>query len=417
MKKVAKFLSLILSLMMVMSLAACGGGGSSSSGKNSAEAKTPYSDGPQDIDEIINEMVDKYDLPKLSEEDKNYTINLGYYNCDHMAAAAVGQYTGIYKALGMKVKVTGNGNVPEAMSAGKMDVGYVGYGTTLSAVKNNVPLFYAADNHIGGSYYLVVSNKIKDPKDLVGKKIGLGEDPQINELDWVEWTQKLGIPSDGSKYKLYDMSDSDKFLAMKNGKLDAYVCCDPWASMAEYSKIGKIMAESDPSTFQSGHGTCCKFTMNKNFAEEHPALAERMCLAHSLCIEFMYEHPYYAAEIFSTYYNVPMEVAMKTYWRKFCKEGRTIRWDLNEQYMENQINEMRRLGVRDDINTVSVDQVVDTQYLDNSGADNFDEFIKKNIDPVFPENISFKKFKAKAYAIDGVDPDDVPEYSELEKKE
>ena len=131
-------------------------------------AITPYSDGPRPIEAIVEEMLSELDLPELSEEDKNYTVNLGYYNCDHMAAASVGEYTGIFEKLGMKVKVTGNGNVPEAMSAGQMDMAYCGWTTTLSAVQNNVPLFIAAENHTGGSEYLVVSNDIKNPEDLVG---------------------------------------------------------------------------------------------------------------------------------------------------------------------------------------------------------------------------------------------------------
>lgn len=38
--------------------------------------------------------------------------------------------------------------------------------------------------------------------------------------------------------------------------------------------------------------------MNYDFANAHPAVASRMLLAHTICIQFMYEHPYKAAEIF-----------------------------------------------------------------------------------------------------------------------
>lgn len=75
---------------------------------------------PQDVQSLVS----GYNLEPLSKEDSDYVINLGYYDCDHMTAACVGEDTGIFKALGLKVSVTGNGNVPEAMSAGKMDVAY-----------------------------------------------------------------------------------------------------------------------------------------------------------------------------------------------------------------------------------------------------------------------------------------------------
>lgn len=431
-----RFIKRMLACMLVLSmlsLTACGGNNSGSGssdtdssdtgsadagdaeekGDASADAVTPYSDGPSSIEDIVADLVSGYELEELSAEDQKYTINLGYYNCDHMAAASVGEYTGIYKALGLNVSVTGNGNVPEAMAAGQMDMAYCGWTTTLDAVKNDVPLFFAAENHTGGSEYLVVSKDIEKPEDLIGKSISIGTDPETTNMNWVEWCGQLGIPKDSTKYETFAMSDSDEYLALVSGDLDAYICCDPWGSMAEYSGVGKIMVRQDTDR-PEGHGTCCKVAMNYNFAKAHPALAERMLLAHTLCIQFMYEHPYYAAEIFSAYYNVPVEVAIMTFWRKFVDEGRTIRWDLNIDYMRNQLKTMQELGVRDDINTVNVEDYVDLSYFDNCGAKDFTEFIEENIDSVFPEGMDYDSFKAKALAIDGVKAEDIPEYSDLD---
>ena len=67
-------------------------------------------------DDPVPAMVAQYDLEPLPEEDADYTVNLGYYNCDHMTAACVGKDSGIFKALGMKVEITGNGKVPEAIT-------------------------------------------------------------------------------------------------------------------------------------------------------------------------------------------------------------------------------------------------------------------------------------------------------------
>lgn len=379
-------------------------------------AITPYSDGPRSIEAIVEEMLSELDLPELSAEDKNYTVNLGYYNCDHMAAASVGEYTGIFEGLGLNVSVTGNGNVPEAMSAGQMDMAYCGWTTTLSAVQNNVPLFIAAENHTGGSEYLVVSNDIKNPEDLVGKRIAMGTDPDTKNLNWAEYCDELGLTRDISLYENFSMSDSDEYLALVTGELDAYNCCDPWGSMAEYTGAGWIMARQNTDRGgELGHGTCCKVAMNYEFAEAHPALAERMLLAHTLCLEFMYEHPYYAAEIFSAYYNVPVEVAIMTYWRKFVNEGRTIRWDLNMEYIENQLVAMQHYGIREDINTVNANDYVDLTYFNNCGAKDFTKFIEENIDPVFPEDMDYDSFKARALAIDGMKAEDVPEYVELDR--
>lgn len=427
-----KGMALVLASVMVVGLAACGSASTSESktaestaeaeiaeseaAEVSEEAITPYSDGPATIEEIVADLLAEYDLPELSKEDQDYTINLGYYNCDHMAAASVGEYTGIYEGLGLKVSVTGNGNVPEAMSAGQMDMAYCGWTTTLGAVQKGVPLFIAAENHIGGSEYLVVSNEIKTPEDLIGKRVSMGTDPDTTSLNWAEYCDHLGIPRDIEKYENFSMSDSDEYLAMVGGELDAYNCCDPWGSMAVYTGEGWLMDRQNTDRGGDlGHGTCCKVAMNYNFAQTHPALAERILLAHTICLQFMYEHPYLAAEIFSAYYNVPVEVAIMTYWRKFVDEGRTIRWDLNIDYMRNQLNTMAFYGIRDDINTVNVEDYVDLTYFNNSGAKDFEEFIKENIDPVFPEGMDYESFKAKALAVDGVAAEDIPEYVELDR--
>ena len=425
--------ALLLALVMLLSMTACGSSESSAPAANAPAANapaaeapaapavdplaiTPYSNGPRSIEEIVDELLADYDLPELSEEDKKYTVNLGYYNCDHMAAASVGEYTGIFEKLGMKVKVTGNGNVPEAMSAGQMDMAYCGWTTTLSAVQNNVPLFIAAENHTGGAEYLVVANDIEKPEDLIGKRIAMGTDPDTKNLNWAEYCDELGLPRDISLYENFSMSDSDEYLAMVTGELDAYNCCDPWGSMAIYTGAGKIMSRQNTDRGgELGHGTCCKVAMNYEFAKAHPALAERMLLAHTLCLQFMYMHPYYAAEIFSAYYNVPVEVSIMTYWRKFVNEGRTIRWDLNKEYMQNQLGTMVHYGIRDDINKVNLDDYIDLTYFNNCGAKDFVKFLEENIDPVFPLDMDYESFKARALAIDGMKAEDVPEYVELDR--
>ena len=353
-----------------------------------------------DNESIVAAMVSKYSLEPLPKEDADYTVNLGYYNCDHMTAACIGKDSGIFKALGMKVEITGNGKVPEAMSAGRMDMAYAGWTTTLRAVQVGTPLFIAAENHTGGAEYLVCSFKIKTPHDLIGKKICAGGDT-ANDLNWQEWTAQLGIPNDIKNYENYSMSDADAYFAMVAGKLDAFTCCDPWGSMAEYEKTGWVMVRQNTQR-ESGHGTCCKVCMNYNFAKQHPKLASRMLLAHTLSLQFMYLHPYKAAQIFSANYNVPLEVGLMTLYKKLNEEGRTLSWKLNRQYMQNQLDTMKKYHVRDDINSVNLDDYIDLTYFNASGAIDFDKFIAEQVDPVFPLGMSYKDWRAKAVAVDGI---------------
>ena len=128
------------------------------------------------IDYNAEEEVAKYKdyLGELSDADKDYVVELGYRNCDHMVASLIGQGSGIFDALDLNVNVTKTGQIMEAMASGEMDVGYQGINGAIRSVNNGAPLFMAAANHLGGSYYLVVSNDIQSPGDQVGNKLDIG---------------------------------------------------------------------------------------------------------------------------------------------------------------------------------------------------------------------------------------------------
>lgn len=349
----------------------------------------------------IEAMVAEYNLEPLNEADQQYVINMGYYDCDHMTAACIGQDTGIFKALGLTVSLTGNGNVPEAMSAGKMDVAYAGWTTTLDAAPKGTPLFIAAQNHTGGSEYLVVSNDITAPAQLLGKKISLGADPEDKNLNWVEFASEFNIPIDVNQYENYIMNDRDEYFAFKTGQLDAYICCDPWGSMAEYEGTGWSMIRQDTER-DNGMGTCCKIAMHRNFADKHPELAKRVLLAHCISIQYMYEHPYKAAEIFAENYGVPLEVGLLTMWKKTNYEGRTITWEFDMQELRNQLETMRQYNVRNDINGIEVEQYCDLSYFEACGAKDWQDYLAEVVDPVFPKGMTYEEWRAKAVEIDDI---------------
>lgn len=327
----------------------------------------------------------------------NYVIQLGYYNCDHMVAACVGKDAGIFKELGLNVNVTGNGSVPEAMAAGKMDAGYIGTDGLMFAHMMGSPIMMAANNHISGSYYLVASNSIKSAKDLVGKKIALGTDAEKNDPNWVWMAAKLGIPADTSKYQNFDMDLQTKYSTMKAGQLDGYICCDPWGSMAEYEKTGHILI-SNIDNVKNNQGVCCCFALREGFVKDHPDLAKKLMLAHTKSIEYIYLHPVKAAKIFAENYKVPVEVAMMTIYKKTGGEGRTLTWVVDKAQINNYLKAASTLEAYKE--TENVDKWVNTSILDECGAGDFDAFIKAKVDPVFPVGMSYEDWKAKAQEVD-----------------
>ena len=326
----------------------------------------------------------------------DYAITVGYYNCDHMTAGPVAEAAGIYKELGLNVTTVGNGKVPEAMAAGQMDAGYIGTRGLTASIPKGAPIAVAANNHLGGSEYLIVSNEIKDVKDLVGKKIATNMDDFLWKTDY---GPESGLEVDASKYEIVNIDSSkDAYLSLKTGQIQAFTTCDPWGSLAESEGTGRIVASKQYKEEATGKEyNCCSFSINKNFAKEHPELAEKLVLAHTKAIEYIYTNPAEAAKIFAKYYNIDEEVAMITIYKKTVGEGRTITWKVTGEEYKNNLQMYKDQSVMETV--PSYEEVVDLTYLENCGADDFDTFIKENVDSVFPLGMDYATWKEKALSI------------------
>lgn len=333
------------------------------------------------------------------KSDSDYTVKLGYYNCDHMTAAPVAVDAGIYKDLGLNVEAVGNGKVPEAMAAGQMDAGYIGTKGLVGAIPKGSPIVVAANNHTGGSEYLVVAKDVKDPKELIGQKIA--SDP-ANDLLWTtDFGPETGLPVDASKYQVVNMDSSkDAYLALKTGQIKAFSTCDPWGSLAEKEGVGKIISTTQFKEKNTGKDyNCCSFSLNTNFVKEHPDLAKKMVLAHTKAIEYIYTHPVKAAKIFAKNYNVDEEVALMTIYKKTVGEGRTLTWKIDGDEYKNNLQMYKDNKSFEEI--PDYNKVVNDELLKSCGADDFDKFIKEKVNPVFPEGMSYEQWREKAMEIDG----------------
>ncbi|MCL2149388.1 MAG: ABC transporter substrate-binding protein [Dehalococcoidia bacterium] len=335
-----------------------------------------------------------------------YTVNLLYYNCDHMTPGPIGYDLGIYRELGVNVNISGNGNVPTAFAAGQGDIGYVGVGNIEIAAAGGAPLTVVADNFLGGSYYLVVANNIESPEELLGKRLALGDRPEINNSSWVAMANALDLPIEGDNYQTSSISgDSNKFLALAAGQIDGYTCCDPWGSMAVYEKIGKAMGTFLDVLPGNQKADCCGLTMNDSFIKNHRALAVKMVLGHTRAIEAMYIHPLKSALSFAKTYGVPLEVAMMTVYRKTNGEGRMMTWDMHTEpnivtRLDNTFNYYKDIGMTQYQTLVPATTFVDSTLLDECGANDFNTFITTQVDPVYPLGMSYDDWYKKALETD-----------------
>ena len=375
---------------------------------NSAEETPGLSQVDYDPQEAIAPYLDN--LPEIPEADKDYVIEMGYNNCDHMVAAIIGQDTGLYDALGLNVNITKTGQVASAMASGDMVVGYAGFGGLINNYNKGARVIMPAGSHLGGAMYLVVSPEIESLDEVVGTTLDMGPDSQYSTF-WLEICDKLGIPSDiGAYYQGSDMGDEDAMMALRAGQLDIFTCCDPYASIAEQEGFGKILAtawhadvKEDKST---GWGIHCGYYINADFAEAHPELTTRLVLAHCLAIKYMYQHPYSAGEMFAETFGTSVDVGLRTMYLKTNAEGRTLCWTIDESNMENYEHWYDLLGVPEEERTLvtDVDGFMDLSWLDKCGIEDFQTFIEEEgIDEMQPLGMSYADWLYMAETIDGID--------------
>ena len=333
---------------------------------------------------------------ETSEVNDDYVIKVGYYDCDHMVPGPIGEAAGIYEKHGLKVNLTGNGKVPQAMAAGQMDAGYIGVHQLAAANGEGSPIVCAANNHIGGSRFLVVANDIEKVEDLYGQKIASRDPSKSGE--WLHGYQHtIGISTDPNDYELINTgSDADSYIALSTGQIKAYTACDPWGSMAEHEGVGKIF---DTSFLMDGKiGICCALSMNRNFIKNHRELAKKLLHAHVDSVKYCYEHPKKAAEIFAEYYNVPFEVSMKTMYLKCVEEGRTITWKLDQDQFTHAHNTYKKYDLIEHL--PEVEELLANDLYNEAQLEDFDEFIKEKVDPVLPTGMTYEEFVKVANEID-----------------
>ena len=399
--------SLLAAAMLCSLLTAC---------HNSSETNTVD---VESTDFDPKKAVEDYEFGELSEEEKNYTVEMGYFNCDHMCASIIGEKSGIYEALGLKVNLTKSPETVNALISGAMDVGYIFFSKNL--MSDDSPVYQAAANHLGGSRYLVVSNDIDvdDPLSIEGKTISMDAEPQVNS-EWRKWSEEYGFSFQPEDYDIVAMGQKDAMFALKAGQIDAFTCCDPYASQAEFEGFGKIMCISWGANLEEGEllteenaGTCCSYAMSVAFRKKYPDLARRLVYAHMLSVKYLYEHPYNAAMMFADGFDVDPYVGLRTVYMKTVAEGRTITWQWSEQTMQNNedfqtqwkdpaVPEEDIIFAKDSMKSLELSN----EIFEEAGVPDFDEFIKDSVDDKFPLGMTFEDWYNAAKKIDNISDED-----------
>ncbi|MGI6245668.1 MAG: taurine ABC transporter substrate-binding protein [Pseudochelatococcus sp.] len=185
--------------------------------------------------------------------------------------AKVPQAQGLYdKAVGLPIewrKFDAGSDVIAAIASGDVQIGLVGSSPLTAAASSKVPfqtIFIAG--LLGDAEALVVSDKsgIKEPKDLVGKKIAV---PFVSTGHYSLLAALKHWNIDPRQVQILNLRPPEIIAAWERGDIDATYVWDPALGKAKAS--GKVLASSK-QVGEWGAPTFDAWIARNDFIEKHP---------------------------------------------------------------------------------------------------------------------------------------------------
>jgi NitT/TauT family transport system substrate-binding protein len=216
-------------------------------------------------------------------------IRMGYLGVASDAGIFIALDKGYFKAQGVDVALERFGVGADQMAllgAGRLDIASGAPSPTLfNAVARGLPVAIVADkgslrrgfgfNVLVVRKALVDAGQFKTPADLRGRVIASASPASIVNFEIYLVLQKGGLAPRDATIEYIDFADQP--AAMTNGKIDASVMVEPFATATEARGIGKIVMPLDQllPDFQTA-----VIFYNRDWARDHPDEAQRWMIAY-----------------------------------------------------------------------------------------------------------------------------------------
>ena len=259
-----KLLALVLSLVMVLSLAACGSG-------NSGQTKAPETKAPEKTTQATNAPETKApetpaqtekttEAPAETTAQDKIKLNVAYMpNYGSLWSVMTGIEKGFFEEQGIEINLVEFQDGPtiiNAMESGSIDVGYIGQGAHKLCINGQAKIF--ALSHISNGDAVIGGPNVKTLEDLKGKKVAYSSGSSSEDILTNALT-KAGLTMDD--IEAYDMDAAGIVTAMLSGSVDA---CATWSP-----NTLKILEESSE---------CTELCDNMTFSDTNVSLASWICM-------------------------------------------------------------------------------------------------------------------------------------------
>lgn len=233
----------------------------------------------------------------------------------------------LFDEEGLEVTIhrfTGGAQTIEALLAGSIDFGYVGFGPALFAAARGLPFVYVANGAYsdpqGPANAIVVraDSPYKTMKDLDGKAVAVQTKGTIEHVVAEALAKKYGV-----KIRLVELPWQHQELALKRGEIDAASSHTPTAEymlLKGHRAIHVIPGDLIPY-FQIAN-----LVVRRDYAEKNPEVVVKMTKAFIKTNRWIMAHPGEAKDIMvqKKYLNYPDELKDKMVTLKWQKNGHAL---------------------------------------------------------------------------------------------
>jgi NitT/TauT family transport system substrate-binding protein len=208
-------------------------------------------------------------------------VRFGYFDGIFLAPFYTAKAQGLFEKNGIKLeeKIFSYGMpIVEAISAGQVDMGFVGYPPAIIGRANEFPIVIVAGAVSGGTTSLAVSQKLyENGIDSVGKLKGkVIAHPGVGSVQYVMLLQELknaGLSKDDVSLKIVPVGEMQ--LALEKGDIDAFIGWEPYITKAEDDKVIHAIKTAKESWSGISGAFDGVIIINEKFMRENPILVKK----------------------------------------------------------------------------------------------------------------------------------------------
>ena len=188
----------------------------------------------------------------------------------------------------------------EALFAGQVDIGYIGPVPAVSGyIQSDGDLHIIAGASNGGSALISRNDtNIMFAGDLAGKTVAIPQFGNTQHLSLLALLTANGLaPSThGGNVKVVPSSNADVANLMDQKNIDAALVPEPWGSILEFNKNGRVVLDYD-QVDPNGIPSTAVVIVRKDFLDAYPDAVARFIQAHKAATAYINDNPENALQV------------------------------------------------------------------------------------------------------------------------